>query len=74
MSPFVPILLNRGFCMGASGRFFNSDALRTDSGITVELRDEGAVVSVVFNGDLKMNMTFPDTPEGVQEFRAVLPA
>lgn len=71
MSPFLPILLNRGFKEGASGRFFNPDALRTNFGITVELRDEGAVV---FSGDLKMNMTFPDTPEGVQEFRAVLPA
>lgn len=69
MNPFLPILLNRGFTEGASGRFFNPDALRCDSGITVELRDEGAVL---FSGNL--TKTFPDTPEGVQDFRAVLPA
>ena len=69
MNPFLPILLNRGFKEGASGRFFDPDAARYDTGITVELRDEGAVL---FSG--KLTKTFPDTPEGVQEFRAVLPA
>jgi hypothetical protein len=69
MNEFTNILLSKGFSRGASGRFFDPDAARYDSGITVELRDEGAVL---FSG--KLTKTFPDTPDGVQEFRAVLPA
>jgi len=66
-NPFVPILLNRGFTRGVTGRFFDADSKYND-GICVEVTDTDA--TVLASGGLKM--TFPATPEGVQEFRGVL--
>lgn len=66
-NPFVPILLNRGFTQGVSGRFFDADSKYND-GISVEVSDTEATVAA--SSGLKM--TFPATPRGVQEFRSVL--
>jgi hypothetical protein len=66
-NPFVPILLNRGFTRGVTGRFFDSDSKYND-GVSVEVSDTQATV-VTSWGEM---LTFPATPEGVQEFRGVL--
>jgi hypothetical protein len=67
MDPFSPILLNRGFTRGVTGRWFDADSKYND-GVSVEVSDTQATVEA--SGGLKM--TFPATPEGVQEFRGVL--
>ena len=64
MQSFINIMRNKGYTEGASGRFFNPDAARYDSGVTVELRDESAVM---FSG--KLTKKFLNTPTDLLAFR-----
>jgi hypothetical protein len=66
-NPFVSVLINRGFTRGFSGRFFDADSKYSD-GISVEVTDTEATLVTPW-GEM---LTFPATPEGVQEFRGVL--
>lgn len=65
-NPFIPILLNRGFTRGVSGRFFDADSKYND-GVCVEVNDTEAVLS---SG--KLTKSFPATPQGVQDFRSIM--
>jgi hypothetical protein len=68
MNPFLPVLLNRGFSLGASGRFLAPD-YKQGNNLMVELVGNTAVLT----GDpVLARCIFPDNPEGVQEFRTVL--
>lgn len=70
MSPFLPILQNRGFKQGASGRFLAPD-FNQGNNVMVELVGSTAILT----GDpVLARCIFPDTPEGVQEFRTILTA
>lgn len=67
MNPFIPILLNRGFVQGVSGRYFSPDARYCNDAHTVEVSD--TVAFVHFDS---CRGSFSADAEGLESFRKVI--
>ena len=69
MNPFISVLQNRGFTLGASDRWL-SPGFKQGDNLMVEIDGDQAIVT---GDDLRVRAVFPSTPEAVQEFRNFLP-